>query len=90
MSLFHAQKVCLALFCSIVVLCGAVQGQTPGSQNPDTAKQKTHKRTTRKDNQPHPASASPGPALKNLLRDQKDIWTSPFKARVEDMKWLVR
>ncbi len=89
MSLLHGHKVCLALFCGIVVLCGAAKGQTPGSQNPDTAKPKTHKRHPRKDDQPHPASASPGPAIKNLLRDQRDIWTSPFKARVEDMKWLV-
>src|SRR5258708_22109703 len=89
MSMLHGQKVCVALCCGIVVLCGAAKGQTPGSQNPDTAKPKTHKRHPRKDDQPHPASASPGPAIKNLLRDQRDIWTSPFKARVEDMKWLV-
>jgi hypothetical protein len=35
------------------------------------------------------ASVAPGKFLKNLGRDQKAIWTSPFKARIQDMKWLV-
>jgi hypothetical protein len=36
-----------------------------------------------------PASAAPGPLLLNLLDDQKNIWMSPFKARIEDLNWLV-
>ena len=27
--------------------------------------------------------------LKNLLADQKAIWTSPFKVQTDDLKWLV-
>jgi Capsule assembly protein Wzi/PAP2 superfamily len=41
------------------------------------------------DDQSHHASAAPGPLLRNLVDDQKDIWTSPFKARVEDLNWLA-
>lgn len=39
--------------------------------------------------QGQPASLSPPNFLRNLAQDQKDIWTSPFKARVEDLTWLV-
>lgn len=46
---------------------------------------------------PKPAaspSASPKPSLernffKNILRDQRAIWTSPFALRRQDAKWLV-
>src|SRR5579863_2110055 len=34
------------------------------------------------------ASLSPPNFLRNLAQDQKDIWTSPFKARIEDLNWL--
>lgn len=27
--------------------------------------------------------------IKNIFRDQKDIWTSPFKLQGEDLKWAV-
>jgi len=37
----------------------------------------------------HYASANPGKFLRNLAHDQKTIWTSPFKARIEDLNWLV-
>lgn len=35
------------------------------------------------------ASDNPLKFLRNLARDQKDIWTSPFKARVQDLNWIV-
>src|SRR5215472_7693339 len=38
---------------------------------------------------PRPASAAPGALLRNFAGDQESIWTSPFKARIEDMNWLV-
>jgi hypothetical protein len=37
----------------------------------------------------HYASDNPLKFLRNIARDQKDIWTSPFKARVEDLNWIV-
>ncbi len=37
----------------------------------------------------HYASDNPVKFLRNVGRDQKDIWTSPFKARVQDLNWIV-
>src|ERR1700681_660744 len=37
----------------------------------------------------HEASDNPVKFLRNLARDQKAIWTSPFKARVQDLNWIV-
>ncbi|HEY1525682.1 MAG TPA: capsule assembly Wzi family protein [Candidatus Angelobacter sp.] len=37
----------------------------------------------------HRASDNPVKFLRNLAHDQKDIWTSPFKARIEDLNWIV-
>ena len=35
------------------------------------------------------ASAVPAQFVTNLAQDQKTIWTSPFKAKIEDLNWLV-
>jgi hypothetical protein len=35
------------------------------------------------------ASANPVKFLRNIGRDQKAILTSPFKARIEDLNWIV-
>src|SRR3979409_998677 len=37
----------------------------------------------------HHASDNPLKFLRNLALDQKDIWTSPFKARVQDLNWII-
>jgi hypothetical protein len=37
----------------------------------------------------HQASDNPVKFLRNLAYDQKAIWTSPFKARIEDLNWIV-
>jgi Capsule assembly protein Wzi/PAP2 superfamily len=37
----------------------------------------------------YPASASPAGFLRNFASDQKTLWSSPFKARIEDLNWLV-
>jgi membrane-associated phospholipid phosphatase len=36
-----------------------------------------------------PASESPIPLFKNLVLDQKDIWTSPFRIKPADFEWAV-
>jgi hypothetical protein len=36
-----------------------------------------------------PASVAPSAFIRNLAFDQKTIWTSPFKARVRDLHWIV-
>src|SRR5215471_16681869 len=38
---------------------------------------------------PHPASLVPSVFLSNLAQDQRDIWSSPFKARIQDLNWIV-
>src|SRR5215472_15405827 len=35
------------------------------------------------------ASDNPGKFLHNLAVDQRAIWTSPFKVRIQDLNWLV-
>ena len=35
------------------------------------------------------ASDNPAKFLRNMAQDQKDIWTSPFKVKVQDLPWLV-
>ncbi|HEV2991372.1 MAG TPA: capsule assembly Wzi family protein [Candidatus Angelobacter sp.] len=37
----------------------------------------------------YPATIAPKGLARNILQDQKDIWTGPFKARVEDLNWIV-
>jgi len=37
----------------------------------------------------HYASDNPVKFLRNLARDQKDIWTSPFKAKIQDLNWIL-
>src|SRR5215472_12752583 len=73
----------LALF-TIVSLSWKAPAQTTQNQSPDTS---DPTRSTAP--AVYPASAAPGPALRNLLRDQEDIWTSPFKARVQDLNWIL-
>src|SRR5438270_6582552 len=35
------------------------------------------------------ASDNPLKFLRNVAHDQKDIWTSPYKARVQDLNWII-
>ena len=38
---------------------------------------------------PRPASLAPSTLISDLAQDQRDLWSSPFKARIEDLNWLV-
>ena len=42
-----------------------------------------------KDENAQAASASPSVFLRNFADDQRTIWSSPFKARIQDLSWLV-
>jgi membrane-associated phospholipid phosphatase len=70
----------------------SVWGQTNQARD---AKPADPTQTDKKENPPeenndtHPASAAPVPLFKNLILDQKDIWTSPFRLRAGDLKWAV-
>jgi hypothetical protein len=37
----------------------------------------------------YPATIAPKGLARNILQDQKDIWTSPFKARAQDLNWIA-
>ena len=77
------------LFCLSWPVC--LQAEESGGKSiPESQQQtatNTHRSTSTKDE--HPATALPGPFFKNILYDQKTIWTSPFKARIEDLNWIV-
>jgi Capsule assembly protein Wzi/PAP2 superfamily len=45
--------------------------------------------SAREENSPHRAGAAPAVFLRNFADDQKAIWTSPFKARIQDLSWLA-
>jgi hypothetical protein len=69
-------------------------GQSTDSQNSGKSKSTTSapnqkKKSSRPQQQSYPATAAPVGLVKNLVRDQKDIWTSPFKARVQDLNWIL-
>ncbi len=75
-------------------LCLSVSayGQNTGNQNGNTgnkdtsATRKPKKLTSR---QSYPATLNPAGFARNFVRDQRDIWTGPFKARVEDLNWIL-
>jgi hypothetical protein len=80
---------------ALFILAGsatAVWGQTNQRQD---AKSADSAQTDKRENSPenntetHPASAAPVPLFKNLVLDQKDIWTSPFRMKIGDLKWAV-
>ncbi|HWZ42672.1 MAG TPA: capsule assembly Wzi family protein [Candidatus Saccharimonadales bacterium] len=74
---------------SIVTLClGAkLWSQTDGSTAPASAPPTPPPAGSRSDSDA--ASLSPKRLLRNVAIDQKDIWTSPFRARVRDLNWLA-
>src|ERR1700694_229081 len=86
------------LFVSLSV---GVYGQSDSGQNNCSSKNKTATDTrqtgTQKtgaqkklpDTQTYPATLSPAGFARNFVRDQRDIWTSPFRARVQDLNWMV-
>lgn len=67
-------------------------GQTTDPQSTHAGTQQQQKGDNAKRPKPaqtYPARIAPGPAFKNFVRDQEDIWTSPFRARIEDLNWIV-
>jgi len=55
-------------------------GSDGGNRNePSSAPAPSSKPWPAKDENPRPASAAPGPLLRNLVDDQKNIWTSHFE-----------
>jgi len=73
-----------------------VYGQAPEmpqpQQRPESPKDPAstvRQNRSAQDENPQPASASPLLFMRNFADDQKSIWSSPFKARIQDLNWLV-
>lgn len=66
----------------------ADNAEAPKDQPTPTPQPGTQQQSVNPDDE-RAASAAPGPFLRNLAYDQKTIWTSPFKARVQDLNWIV-
>ncbi|MCU1308051.1 MAG: hypothetical protein JWN45_2746 [Acidobacteriaceae bacterium] len=66
-------------------------GQTTATQgiDPKTSKQQNKSAVPVQDGGYHHASLAPSIFAKNFAQDQKDIWTSPFKLRIQDLNWLL-
>jgi len=83
--IFRQRRALLALLCAMI-LGSQARGQNVPSQE---EKAPNPVQTKQPDDNSTEASAAPRALLKNLARDQKAIWTSPFKARIQDLNWLV-
>jgi len=83
-------KCVTLLFC--MSLSVSVWGQTEPTRDKKTTDstegEKTENPPEKKADE-HPASESPVPLFKNLLRDQEYIWTSPFRVKPADLRWAV-
>src|SRR5713101_727894 len=70
-----SQLRCAALLILIIVGMSSASAQTPTSTPPTP--------------QPSPTPSLERKFLKNILRDQRAIWTSPLHLEKEDAKWLA-
>src|SRR5712692_11162458 len=66
---------CATLLIIIIAGMSSASAQTPTSTPPTP--------------QPSPTPSLERKFLKNILRDQRAIWTSPLHLKKEDAKWLV-
>ena len=78
-----------ALLLVIFFAATATWGQSSDNSAAPSAPTPTPTPVTRPVDDSHYASDNPVKFLRNLGRDQKDIWTSPFKARIQDLNWIV-
>jgi Capsule assembly protein Wzi/PAP2 superfamily len=75
------------LFLSLAITVSS-WGQSSGA-NHSSVPQPTPAPSSSYDDDRPLASDNPVKFIRNLGRDQKDIWTSPFKVKIEDLNWLV-
>src|SRR5258708_491858 len=81
--------IALLFFISFATSVWGQAEQTQDSKITDPAQGDNKGSSTKKNADARPASDSPGPLLKNLVHDQEDIWTSPFRLKPGDLKWAV-
>ncbi len=78
------------LLLAVVALSAPAHAQTADLQStPAGAQNEQADSVSQKQAYPYTARVALRPAFKNFVRDQEDIWTSPFKARIQDLNWIV-
>lgn len=75
------------LFCATAISSWGQASDT--AQSPSSRQQKPAPASSSGDDDRHLASDHPAEFLRNLARDQKSIWTSPFKAKAHDLNWML-
>jgi hypothetical protein len=74
----------------IFFVCATAWGQlADAGASPSAKPTPTPVSTPPPDDDSRRASDNPVKFLRNLAHDQKDIWTSPYKARVQDLNWII-
>jgi len=81
--------IALLFFAGSAASVWAQTNQTQDAKPADSTQAAKNENPPEENNDTHLASAAPGPLLKNLIQDQKDIWTSPFRLKAGDLKWVV-
>src|SRR5262245_14409333 len=86
----HSKLAYILLFFALTPACWgqAVDGTANNSASSDNPPAGSAQKSTAGDDV-RPASDNPAQFLRNLALDQKAIWTSPFKAKIGDLNWLV-
>ncbi|HMF91345.1 MAG TPA: hypothetical protein VKL40_11935, partial [Candidatus Angelobacter sp.] len=74
----------------VLAFASAASAQTSGNEKPPPEPPRPQPGASGpEDDHPYPAGVAPRVLLRNLAQDQRQIWTSPFKARIQDLNWLV-
>ncbi|HEY6274284.1 MAG TPA: phosphatase PAP2 family protein, partial [Terriglobales bacterium] len=63
--------------------------QTATSEEGSTSTKSVSRDSVYENNDNQVATAAPLGFLRNFADDQRTLWTSPFKARIQDLNWLV-
>src|SRR6478672_6625845 len=79
----------LALLLVIFFAVTATWGQSSDSSAASSTPTPTPTPVTHPVEDSHYASDNPVKFFRNVGHDQKAIWTSPFKARIQDLNWIV-
>lgn len=85
MSTRHSEIFCAALLALLLFFTPCAASGQSGSSNPQPTQTQS---TSNTDNGAEPVD-QPKYLLKHLVQDQVAIWTSPFRIKARDLKWVV-
>jgi membrane-associated phospholipid phosphatase len=84
------ERIRLIAFLTFISSALCAWGQTTDSQRQNISPPKEKNEPwSGEDPVPQSASLAPGKLLRDFVQDEKDIWTSPFKLRIQDFNWLA-